>query len=1424
MELAGLVVGVAGLAGIFSSCVGAIERVQSYQSYTADSGALETRFKVSKVRFEAWGSAVGIEQGRLLADHHPGLDDPSRAEVIAETLKIILKAICDESQKSPKQTHLLKTHDIAILRSNGTHASTSSESKKRRVQWALWGKDGRMEKVELFEKLVDGLYHLVSPSGGGEMMSSPPQYGDEKVPELDIHKTGLDDIRRILVRRDSQIKAKFLRELYVWLGHLSPTEFYQEALHKKVNGTCDWFLHRPAFLNWLNASASRNLLWVHAPAGFGKTVLCARIVDYLSSTESTPVAHFFFSSQSEGSRDPFIAIRSWVSQLVSCDSGADAFEDVLGIWEADHDPVASRSAVLELFRELLSTISDCILIADGLDECLGSNQGNTTVSSFIHHVIDAVGKTNTRVLFVSRDEPSIRTALASSPETLTEYKISSTDVQSDTAAYSNEIVKNMLPNKTDDVRSSLSEAMAARCDGQFLWLKLQEKSLRKGLNKKQLQNVIQNTPPGLEYTYDKNWHRITSLQPDDQCRAISILRWLVSALRPLTVQEITEAVLIMDSWELLSEDLPDEIDDDYIESEIIGLCGTLLEIRNSPANSAPADRTLHIPHFSVREYLLSKLPIPSFIGGYEFVEEFLNANCEKLHHTLLARACVQYISLTQVWDNSQYLSDDPLPSAAFREYAATRWYEHARLGVPDHPSLVARCFMFFHEENSAWVGWRNLFELGRKSRKRNRAERVLPSPLFYAVKLGLDKLAAGLATCTDVNRESSHGRTPLGAACSKGNLNIAKRLIKQGAKVDAAPGSNGVTPLHKASKHGFIELVKFLLREGADIQAFDVYGWTPMALASMHGHLGVIMLLLDNGAPVEACTSDGSSPLILACARGHCHVAKLLLERGASISSEGRLKDNPMHLAACNGHLEAVKLLLEHEARVIAPISQEGAFEGCEESGNPPQGKQAGISNRNNIAGDSPLTLAAGNGHLQVVRLLLEHGATVAATDRHQRTPLHFAAVLGNIEMARLLLDKGADTTARDSSGCTPLLCSAKKNHSEVVGLLVGRGASVESADEAGVTSLMHASGLGHIETVRVLLERGAGIAATSDNGGTPLIFASEDGHVDVMRIILDRGADIETADNDGWTSLMITSQNGHTEAVKILLERGANIEAVDAVGWTSLMLASQNCHIEIIEILLEKGANVEASDTDGWTPLLIASRHGHAEALGLLLDHGSDPAVANSQGETALHLASEHGFGEMISLLLNTSALICNKQDQCGRTPLFLASVYGHHQAVKTLLSDSRVDREMKDWRGSTPLFTAVANGHYETTQLLISESTNLESQSGNKRDLLWWARRSGSLQVVQKIKEYAQKMDRPFTDQEGESAVEIVPSKPETGFCDACTLSFSSDASYECLPDHNFGLCQECFDEGIRCSNSTHEMKLNVRPSDSGNGSDDG
>ncbi|KAF6527447.1 hypothetical protein HZS61_010491 [Fusarium oxysporum f. sp. conglutinans] len=91
METAGLVIGVAGLAGLFTSCVEALDKIQSYRTFGTDSHVLNTRFKAARARFERWGPGVGIEQGRLKHPHHPALDDKAVSDAVAELLHIIPK-------------------------------------------------------------------------------------------------------------------------------------------------------------------------------------------------------------------------------------------------------------------------------------------------------------------------------------------------------------------------------------------------------------------------------------------------------------------------------------------------------------------------------------------------------------------------------------------------------------------------------------------------------------------------------------------------------------------------------------------------------------------------------------------------------------------------------------------------------------------------------------------------------------------------------------------------------------------------------------------------------------------------------------------------------------------------------------------------------------------------------------------------------------------------------------------------------------------------------------------------------------------------------------------------------------------------------------------------------------------------------------
>lgn len=145
--------------------------------------------------------------------------------------------------------------------------------------------------------------------------------------------------------------------------------------------------------------------------------------------------------------------------------------------------------------------------------------------------------------------------------------------------FSRSIVDRKLPKKDEATKDGISQRMANRCNGQFLWLKLHEDSLRSWKNKKQVEDAIDKTPPKLESAYERNWTRILKGQEPERKRALSLIHWAAFALRPLTVNEIAEAVLIEEHHdELAVEELPESVDDDYINSEILAPCGSLMGV------------------------------------------------------------------------------------------------------------------------------------------------------------------------------------------------------------------------------------------------------------------------------------------------------------------------------------------------------------------------------------------------------------------------------------------------------------------------------------------------------------------------------------------------------------------------------------------------------------------------------------------------------------------------------------------------------------------------------------------------------------------------------------------------------------------------------------------------------------------------------
>ncbi|RXG41121.1 hypothetical protein VDGE_30325 [Verticillium dahliae] len=211
----------------------------------------------------------------------------------------------------------------------------------------------------------------------------------------------------------------------------------------------------------------------------------------------------------------------------------------------------------------------CILGVDDLDECTAPADSSSSITRFLEDVKNAITPA-TRVLVNCRDEPEIRQTLrANDSYSLAEYQISPRGVMT-------------TPPRS---RGPLS----------FLRLLLQEQSLKSWKTLVQLRRGLDRTPAGLNNLYARNWTMIT--RSDRADRAGALLWWAAFPLWPLTLGEITEAVLIEEEYEgIPTDELPDVIDDDYISSEIVELCGPLAEVRG-PRPAAEA-RIVHLVHFT----------------------------------------------------------------------------------------------------------------------------------------------------------------------------------------------------------------------------------------------------------------------------------------------------------------------------------------------------------------------------------------------------------------------------------------------------------------------------------------------------------------------------------------------------------------------------------------------------------------------------------------------------------------------------------------------------------------------------------------------------------------------------------------------------------------------------------------------------------
>lgn len=310
----------------------------------------------------------------------------------------------------------------------------------------------------------------------------------------------------------------------------------------------------------------------------------------------------------------------------------------------------------------------------------------------------------------------------------------------------------------------------------------------------------------------------------------------------------------------------------------------------------------------------------------------------------------------------------------------------------------------------------------------------------------------------------------------------------------------------------------------------------------------------------------------------------------------------------------------------------------------------------------SPLADACREGHVDIVRLLIEKGAKI------QTKCVEYASSRGYLEIIKLLHDAKGDIIKKSYG----LYGASAMGQTEVVRFLLEQGAIPEH------DCLQRTCNYGHVDVVKLLIAAGAGF-----NKGIRL--ARKYGHPEIVQLLIDAGGNLRVNEGkivDEWSDFEIGDQHhmgfpdsphvyrkrrrdaklvafcmsckmGHIEQVMQHLDNGADINT-EYQGLCPAAWACSSGHIDIVRLLMERGAK----PTLYW--FIQASGGGNMDIINLLIGAGADRYYI----ECGLRAASLRGHTDVVQLLLDQPGVAPNNDS------FEAACRYGHMSIVKLLLA----------------------------------------------------------------------------------------------------------------------------------------------------------
>lgn len=642
-------------------------------------------------------------------------------------------------------------------------------------------------------------------------------------------------------------------------------------------------------------------------------------------------------------------------------------------------------------------------------------------------------------------------------------------------------------------KQTLLSAFQERSDGLFLWATLAWRHFTTGVgtwSKAALQKKIaqlQKLPNGMNALY---YRILLSIDPDLHEELQHILRWLVVARRPLSFEELSVA-LALNERPRTCEDIKNH-KRWSIRPFLENNCPYLVEIDQERG-------VFSVVHQSFKDFLLhtTEVNIQGEIVPNKFHMEFAEADSKS------GCECLTYIGLEDFQTEAvlgknvtgwRHMDPDLLKRYPFLGYARRYWPYHLQSG--DDPDEVWKAFERIVSSGSNYKILCMAVD--------NYAKVEFDPPIFTAFKHRLNNMLKRLLVGGhDIDQRDSEGDQILHCCTLNPNNPDIEFLLSLGADINGRD-RHGQTILLRLVRHSGIRgLQAWLDRPGVDINAQDRDGYAPLHAVVLMDPTPAIPLLdfliSQHQADVNIRDSKGRTPLTLAIHWGKESVTKALLGKAnTKIESAGMGEESPLVNAAKQGWTTLLYNLLQQLESVDEFLDPDG---------------QSILHWTVRIGLDEFLAIA-----------LSKQTSLVNAADNKGMTALHLAAEEGALKAVELLLRSGGDPTQKTAHGALPLHLAARKGHTPMVELLLNNMPSsmVNSRDSLGCTVAHWATTSGNDGLIKALAKKEhLDFTLKNNTGRTPIALAAEHASLEGFKAML-RAADAQITQIDYFGNTLI--------------------------------------------------------------------------------------------------------------------------------------------------------------------------------------------------------------------------------------------------------------------------------------------------------------